>query len=400
MSLLRPATERRAVTLEELVGNLDRMPVNTWAGIPITPRTALANPAVWRSRQLICGLISGFPVGAYRKVGKIRVEVDPTPPILTAPSGQVTRRSWVWQAMESLLFDGNIVGRVLARDRLGHPSQVELVDMACVSVMKDRSNAWQWRIEGRQVSVDDIWHVANDPPPGHILGRSLLEHAKDVIAVGLGAQRYAGEYFHNGAHPSMVLRNTLTELNKTQAMKAKQRVMNAMRSVTGRREPLVIGKGWELSEWQSTPSDAALVEVWASNVTNVVNYFGVPAELLGGKTSSSMTYTNLEARALDLLKFCIGIWMQPLEEGLTNSLPRPQFVKFNPDSLLRMDTISRYQSHERAIRGGFATPNERRELEDMEPVADGDRILWPPYSTSAPKAPTAAPAADPTEEGA
>jgi HK97 family phage portal protein len=383
MSLLRPAattTERRAVTIAEMFPELERNSVVSWGGIPVTPRTALKNPAVYRSRNLICGLIAGFPVHGVQKVGSTRLPLDPAPQLLTDPSGTIGRRAWIWQCMESLVFDGNIVGQIAGRDRYGTPTQIEVLDMGAVHVRQDqRDRKWQWRIHGTDVPAETIWHVAFDPPPGHILGRSLLEHARDVIAIGLAAQRYAAEYFDNGAHPSMIARNTLKEIDEPTSKRVKERFVNALRSTSGRREPLVIGKGWEVTDWQSDPTGAALVDVWAANITNVVNYFGVPAELLGGKTSSSMTYTNLEARGIDLLKFCVGLWMDPLEQALTATLPDDQQAIFTPDALLRTDTLTRYRAHEISIRSGLDTPNHRRELEDLAPVPNGTETLWPPY---------------------
>jgi HK97 family phage portal protein len=373
VSLFRPGEKRAVQTAADLIPQ--RGAVSSWSGIPVTPRTALSNPAVWRCWQLICGLISGFPVDAYRKVDGRAVEVEP-PTLLTKPSGVVKRRAWMHQAVESELFDGNIVGLIAARDATGYPSQIELQDMGRVSVRQNRTTgAWEWRIGGRDVPSEQIWHVAVNPPAGHILGRSLIEHAAETIAVGIAAQRYGGQFFGDGGHPTMVAKNTEKAINQSVAKVVKQRILDATR---GSREPLVIGKGWDVEPWQSNPSESALVDVWASNVSNVANYFGVPAEMLGGK-GSSMTYTNLEARALDLLKFCVSLWMSPIEEGLSDSLKPPTFARFNADALLRLDTLGRYRAHEVAIRAGFGTPNERRSLEDLAAVSNGDEIVWPPY---------------------
>jgi phage portal protein BeeE len=55
-------------------------------------------------------------------------------------------------------------------------------------------------------------------------------------------------------------------------------------------------------------------------------------------------------------------------------------VKANVDALIRVDTRTRYATHDSAIRAGWKNRNEVRELEDMPPIAeDGDEYLWPPY---------------------
>jgi hypothetical protein len=49
---------------------------------------------------------------------------------------------------------------------------------------------------------------------------------------------------------------------------------------------------------------------------------------------------------------------------MSDLLPEGQYAKFNLDSLLRGDTLSRYQAHKIGIDAGFLTVNEVRLIED------------------------------------
>jgi phage portal protein BeeE len=97
-----------------------------------------------------------------------------------------------------------------------------------------------------------------------------------------------------------------------------------------------------------------------------------------------VTYANVEARSLDMLTYSVAPWLVRIERSITRLRPRPRYVKFNPDALVRVDLATRYKAHDMAIRGGWASRDERRELEDLPPIPDGSgqEFLWPPYATS------------------
>ena len=58
-----------------------------------------------------------------------------------------------------------------------------------------------------------------------------------------------------------------------------------------------------------------------------------------------------------------------VEQGLTELLPRPQYVQATRDALLRMTTIDRYAAHASAIGAGWKTVDEVRAIEDLPPLA-------------------------------
>ncbi len=394
MSLLKrwEHREARAVTIESIIGAANS-PLSTmnWSGIPVTPRTALAHPSVYRCRQLICGKLSGFPWRASRVRPNGALEIlDPQPKLLTMPSGVVNARTWRWQALESLVFDGNIIGQIVARDRDNPrvPTQVELYDVGCVQVKQDREGYWSYRVNGKGVDPDDIWHVAMDPPPGHIMGRSLLEIAANAIGTGIASQRYSADFYAGGGHPSMIMRNTKKAMNPSAAAEVKERVMAVL---LARREPLVIGEDWEVKEWQASPADAQLIQVWARNTTDVANYFGVPPEYVAGATSSSMTYTNLGARRQDLVALCFEIWGDPIEAKLTDSFARAVQVDIDYTDFIQGDLATMSIIDERDIKNRIRTPDEVRRARKMPPLPGGQGKLAPLPSPTAPAAASPAP---------
>jgi phage portal protein BeeE len=86
----------------------------------------------------------------------------------------------------------------------------------------------------------------------------------------------------------------------------------------------------------------------------------------------SLTYANVEQRALDFLTFGLRPWLVRLETALSALLSSTTTVKFNAAALVRTDLLTRYQAHESAIRAGWKLRSEVRDLEDLPPVAGID----------------------------
>jgi HK97 family phage portal protein len=139
---------------------------------------------------------------------------------------------------------------------------------------------------------------------------------------------------------------------------------------------------------QVSPNESQFLETIKANADDVARFFFRRPPGEGGQ----VTYANVEARSLDLLTYTVGPWLVRLERSLSRLRARPRFVKFNADALLRVDLLSRYKAHDIAIRGGFASPDERRRLEDLPPVPGGagQQFLWPPGG-AAPKTPSSSP---------
>jgi phage portal protein BeeE len=102
----------------------------------------------------------------------------------------------------------------------------------------------------------------------------------------------------------------------------------------------------------------------------VARIYGIPPEMIAGESAGHMAYTTPELRSMDLLTYSVRPWLVRLETAISALLPSTQTVKFNPDALVRVALLDRYQAHKVGIEAGFLTPNEARELENRQPLPD------------------------------
>jgi HK97 family phage portal protein len=353
------------------------MPVaSSYAGMPVNPGTALQHSAVWACVNLIAGSISTLPLYAYR-----RGERDPLPdlpPILRQPSATMNLNEWLYAALQSLLLRGNAYGLIVDRAGAGLlPAQCELLapDRVAVNVP---NGAVEYRVDGQEVDPASIWHVRAFTSAGNVVGLSPIAHARQAVGLGLAVEKFGAQWFGDGATPSGVLTSD-QRISHQDAQELKERWLARHQ---GRRSIAVLGDGARFQPVTVNPEESQFLESTRANVATVARYFGVQPELIGGESGGSLTYANVEQRALDFLQFGLAPWLVRLETAISALLSSTTTVKFNAAALVRTDLLTRYQAHESAIRAGWKLRSEVRELEDLAPI-DGIDDQEPPSEPGA-----------------
>lgn len=74
-----------------------------------------------------------------------------------------------------------------------------------------------------------------------------------------------------------------------------------------------------------------------------------------------------------------------LERALSAWLPLGQRLRFVPDSLLRSQTLDRYNAHKIALETGFETLAEVRDLENLPPLPATPAVEPPPPTPEVPQ---------------
>jgi phage portal protein BeeE len=334
---------------------------STYAAVPVNPTTAMQHSAVWACVNLIAGSISTLPLAAYRR-GE-REPLPDLPPILRVPAAGTNLPDFLYAALQSLLIRGNAYGLIVDRAGAGLlPSQVELLAPERVGVQVDGRVIW--RIDGQE--VDPGQHLAcsgvHDPrsgpgavtdrprPPGH-----RARHRRREVR---------GQVLRPVRHP-LRRPDHRPDIKDERAAQIRARWHQAHE---GQRDIAVLGSGAKFQAVTIPPEQAQFLETTRANVATIARYFGVQPELIGGESGGSLTYANVEQRAIDFLQFCLRPWLVRLETALSALLSSTTTVKFNAAALVRTDLLTRYQAHESAIRAGWKLRSEVRELEDLPPI--------------------------------
>ena len=363
--------ERADLTLGELLR--EEIP-NTRAGVTVTAASAQALPAVYACVRTIAEAAMMLPIHAYRD--GTREPIRPAPRVLEQPAAGWTFGEWVHAVLRSALTAGNQWGAIVDRDGPGlRPSQVELLADGRVVVTVERDarrggTRTVYRLDGREVDRDDLWHFRGHTAAGSLLGLSPVGHARETIGQGLGAARFGADFFGGDAVPLGVLEDDGTNraaLGTPAQVVTTSTLWSTKRA--GKRTTAVLPPGLKWRPVTVPPEDAQFLETQRWTAQEVCSVFGVPPEEIGQSSGNSMTYANIETRGIALLRYGVDPWLVRLERAITRDfLPRGQYAKFTRAGLLRTDTLTRLQAYEIGLRTGVYTLPEVRDWEDLEPL--------------------------------
>lgn len=332
--------------------------------------TSLQSIAVRSAVDLIASTVSEFPVDVYRGSGPARTQVA-TPSYLLDPGGDGHGlQDWIYQLVESWLLRGNAYGDILDTAPTGYVTQCSWFYPDDVRPSMGSDGRVTWVANGREIPTARFLHRRVNPVPGRVLGLSPIEFHAATIGVTLSSTRFGASWFRDSATPGGLLVNSETDIDPAVADIAKQRFLAALR---GRREPVVLGRGWDYKQVQISPEESQFLETQGFTEAQCARMFGpAVAEILGYETGGSMTYANVVDRRADLLVLTVNKWVNRVERVLSAMLPRPQYARLNRDAILQATTLQRYQAYAVALDKQFRTVNEVRDDEELPPVSWGD----------------------------
>jgi HK97 family phage portal protein len=350
----------------------------------------LGIPAVARGRQLLVSLLAELEPVAFRDGYQLAEQ----PRVLLRPAPEITRQEWLEQLGGSLFDHGNALLWLpeTGRNSAGWPELAIVAPYEDVAVRWADESRLSRRVSwaGRElVPGRDSQQISIGRKAGELEGRSPLRAIEGALARILAAELYAGDWFENGAVPSITLKYD-GELTDVKADTVRARWIERHRD----HSPAVLPKGWDLHETAGDPSTSQLLETRKYGALEVARGLGIfPAELLLAELGgSSLTYQNIADALMTLCRVTLQpVYLAPIEEGLSDLLPGTQAVRFNVSELERLGTAARWTTYETGLRAGFITPEQVDRWEGWQRDA--------PLPIPAPFAPTPAPPAVPPAPG-
>jgi HK97 family phage portal protein len=243
------------------------------------------------------------------------------------------------------------------------PAQVDLVHPDRVAVTLE-DGQWVYRVGGREYDRADLFHVKAYPFPGSPMGLPPIAYAREAIGLGLGAEKYGAKFFGDSGVPSGYLYSD-QRLGKENidAIKAQWE-----KSHRGRRGTAVLSQV-KYQNLSIAPDEAQFIQTQKFSVSTICRFYGVPAGMMAGsELAGHEDYSSPEMRSVDFLQFTLRPWLHRVERAVSGLLPSTQAAKFNASAIVRPTLKERYEAHEIALRAGFLTVDEVRELEDRPPL--------------------------------
>ena len=153
-------------------------------------------------------------------------------------------------------------------------------------------------------------------------------------------------------------------------------------------KPMILEHGLKWKPTALNLEDSQFLETRQYQATEICGLFRVPPHLAANM--EKMTLNNIEHMGMSFVNYSLVPYMTRIESrikvGLLNEEDRKtHYAKFNAGALLRGDLKTRYESYGKGIQWGWLSPNDCRELEDMNPREGGDIYLTPMNMTTNPE---------------
>ena len=319
------------------------------AGIyaPLSVKQALSIPAVFRSVNLIAGMVGALDVQTWRDE---RID-DPVPRLIARPDPFLTRREFYGSGAWSLAAYGEAIAYVSAQGAYKEPLSVMLLPVNEVRVEWADEIHWQKRYyyRDRELDRERVKHIVKSLQPGQLRGFGPLQSCGAALSAASEADQWASTYFAEGGLSAVHLHSE-GKLSDTEAD-----IIRARWSETRGALRITSGGIVQTQNVSSSPDEAQLLETRLHSRGEVAVMFGIPGKLLEyAESGSSLTYQNVGEVMTEFVRQELAPgYLEPIEQAMSDLLPRAMEVRFDVSGIQRADVKTRYDVHEKAIRLGI-----------------------------------------------
>ena len=362
-------TEKRELTLDQFkaLGLLDEP---TAAGVAVNERTALTLASYWAAVNLISSAIAKLPRKVYRKIAADEREETPNHGAAWIVQGEpnpfLVPFSFWRTLMGHVLTWGNGYAEI-ERDRAMRP-------IAIWTIAPDRIEP---RVEGgRLVYVyngsvkiprEDIFHVPGLGFDG-LRGYSVVQMAKQSLALGLAAERYGAAFFGNGAFPGVLLEHP-AKLNADASERLKSSWKALHQGPDRAHRTAVLEEGMKAHVMSVPAKEAMLIETREVQVLEVARWLNLNPAMIGYKTAERPG-GNYESSRLDFLDNTLDPWLVLIEQECNRKLISEAqrgtyYVEHVRAAVLRTDARTRSAVQKTYVDMGAMTPEYVAKLENF-----------------------------------
>lgn len=388
MGVFSQLIEKRSFAVSE------SLPDNHWffrwlggrseAGVVVNEQTALNTLMFVNCVSLLADTFATVPIGVYQRLDRGRKPATTHPlynTLHSEPNPLTNSFDYRHQMMLHLATWGNHYSEIVRRRGEVvalwpyHPASVRLKHAGrgdVVYVVRDGA-------EEREIAGRDMLHLRGLAMSG-VVGLPPLTIMRQSLGIATAAQDYGARFFANDARPSILLKHpgVLGE-------EGRRNLRDSFKEDHGgdnRGGVGVLEEGMDIVTLSVPPEDAQFLQTRQFEARQVAGFFRVPPHLISDVERSTSWGTGIEQQQIGFVVHTMQPWFTRAEQELTRKLIRPEdrdryYVRFNVNGLMRGDFNARKEFYATGRQWGYFSANDVRELEDMNPVENGDVYLQP-----------------------
>ena len=352
---------------------------------PVTPTSALQIAAVFSCVRVLAESFGQLPLELMERDGRSRRPATSHPlywMLHLSPNPEMTSAELRMTMMSHLATWGNAYAQIVY-DRAGRrrelwplrPDRIRPLRQPDGRLIYEYSGA-----DGQLVVLDrsEILHVRGVSFDG-ITGYSPIGLSRRAFELKQQMEEFATAFWANDARPGVVLKHPKV-LGPT-AQENLRRSWEERHQGPGRtNRPAILEEGMDISVIGMPQSDAQFLESQKFSRTEIAAIFRVPPHMIGDLERA--TFSNIEEQAQEFVDYTllpwVELWKQAIARDLLDANERKRYyAHFRTQALLRGKHIDRAQFYSSLQRIGAMSPNDIRELEDMNPIDGGDVYMVP-----------------------
>lgn len=233
------------------------------------------------------------------------------------------------------------------------------------------------------------------------VGYSVVSLAARSIGLSISLEEFGAQFFGNGATLGGIIEIPGSAALDEEGKKNLKKTFNERHQGPSRAHNVeILDADMKYKELGIEPDKGQFIESRQHQIEEVCRWFRVSPQKIAHLLR--MTFNNVEQLSIDHVQDTLVPWITRLEQEANYKLFSPrnniQYTKINTNALLRGDAASRTTFYRELWNLGVLSPNEIRELEDRNPVQDGDKRFVQMNMTTLEKAGEDPPPLDEPEE--
>lgn len=357
---------------------------DTYTGKQISSQRAMRLTAVFSCVRVLAESVGMLPCNLYHLNGSLKQRATGErlhKLISTHPNGYMTPQEFWELVVTCLCLRGNFYAYKVKA--FGEVAELLPVDPGCV--VPKLNSSWEpiYQVTFPDGSTDvlsqeDIWHVRTLTLDG-LVGLNPIAYAREAISLAAATEEHGARLFSNGAVTSGVLRTEQT-LSDQAYERLKKDFEERHTGLGNAHRPMILEMGLDWKSMALNAEDSQFLETRKFQLEEICRLFRVPLHMV--QNTDRATFNNIEELGLGFINYSLVPYLTRIEQRINTGLVRKSkqgvyYAKFNAGALLRGDMKSRFEAYATGINWGIYSPNDCRDLEDMNPRPGGDVYLTP-----------------------
>lgn len=343
-----------------------------------TVETSLGISAFFNGVDIISNDIAKLPKSVYFKDGENRIKFTDHPAdylLSNSPNELMTSFDFWKVIVLSVILKGDGFALIQRNSQSGFEEKFIFLNYTDVKP-KRTGLTMVYEVKGYGiVAAEDMLHFKGFSLDG-VTGTSIVKYAAKQLGISLDTQEYASEvYKYQGAGHGVI--ETDKAVNSVNKKAIEDGFVNKMSSSERFKVPM-LDEGMKYKSISLTPAESMFLETNRLAVIECCRWLNLaPVKI---KDMSAGSYLNIYQQGIEHVQDSILPWVVRFEQEVNKKLFTKEskaYYKMNINALLRGDLTSKKEYYTAMVGFGIYTPNEIRELEELNPIKGLDQIFLP-----------------------